>query len=424
MGQIAHHTLADTTADHRTEMPDVEKIRRDFPILNTIVYGHPLIYFDNAATMQKPKSVIEAISNYYLTQNANIHRGIHYLSEQATAGYEATRTKVRDFIHAQSENEIIFTGGTTDAINLVAMSFERMSLNANDEIIVSNMEHHSNIVPWQILCEQTGAKLKVIPIDEKGELILEDFEKLLSRNTKLVSLVHISNSLGTINPVKKVIELAHQYDVPVLLDGAQAVPHQPVDVQELDCDFYAFSGHKMFGPTGIGVLYGKEHLLDKMPPYRGGGEMIKSVTFSHTTYNDLPYKFEAGTPNIAGVFGLSAAIDYIAKLDYEKIQFYESLLLDYATNALADIKELRIIGRAAKKASVISFVLENIHPHDVGTVLDRTGIAVRTGHHCTQPVMDRYQIPATVRASLAIYNSREEIDHLVAALHKVISLFK
>ena len=424
MGQIAHHTLADATVDPHTEMPDVEKIRRDFPILNTIVYGHPLIYFDNAATMQKPKSVIEAISNYYLTQNANIHRGIHYLSEQATAGYEATRTKVKEFIHAQSENEIIFTGGTTDAINLVATSFERMNLNANDEIIVSNMEHHSNIVPWQILCEQTGAKLKVIPIDEKGELVLGDFKKLLSRNTKLVSLVHISNSLGTINPVKKVIELAHQHDVPVLLDGAQAVPHQPVDVQKLDCDFYAFSGHKMFGPTGIGVLYGKENLLDKMPPYRGGGEMIKSVTFSHTTYNDLPHKFEAGTPNIAGVFGLSAAIDYITKLDYKKILSYESLLLDYATNALSEIKELRIIGQAAKKTAVISFILENIHPHDVGTVLDRTGIAVRTGHHCTQPVMERYQIPATARASLAIYNTKEEIDHLVAALHKVISLFK
>jgi len=425
MTETAATTKSDCAAVATGNAPlDVETIRRDFPILNTVVYGHPLVYLDNAATSQKPQTVIDAISTYYQTQNANIHRGVHFLSEIATDGYEATRSLVKDFINARSENEIIFVSGTTDAINLVATTLERSGIAPGDEIIVSNMEHHSNIVPWQMLCDTTGAVLKVIPIDERGELVMDAFEGLFSPKTKLVSVAHISNSLGTINPVRQIIETAHKHDVPVLLDGAQAVPHQPVDVQALDCDFYAFSAHKMYGPTGTGILYGKEALLDRLPPYRGGGEMIRSVSFSGTTYNELPHKFEAGTPNIVGAFGLRAAIHYIQKVGFDAIQAHEQRLLEYATEALSDIRELRIIGTAKQKASVISFVLEDIHPHDIGTILDRQGIAVRTGHHCTQPVMAHFQIPATSRASFCFYNTFEEIERLVAGLRKVLTLFR
>lgn len=424
MTDLVENLHAHTAPSPSTVSFDVEKIRRDFPILQTTVYGRPLIYFDNAATTQKPQSVIRAIADYYNSQNANIHRGIHYLSEKATDGYERVRFKVRDFINARSENEIVFTSGTTDSINLVATALERTPISQQDEILISNMEHHSNIVPWQILCEKTGARLKVIPIDDNGELILEEFEKLLNARTRLVALTHVSNSLGTINPVKKIIDAAHRLDVPVLLDGAQAVSHQRVDVQELDCDFYAFSGHKMFGPTGVGVLYGKERQLEALPPYRGGGEMIKSVTFAKTEYNDLPHKFEAGTPNIAGVFGLGAAIDYILGLGYTAIETHEGDLLRYATAALHEIPEVRIVGNAAHKVAVISFVLKDIHPHDVGTILDRQGIAIRTGHHCTQPVMERFHIPATSRASLSVYNTRGEIDGFIKGLEKVLTLFK
>jgi cysteine desulfurase/selenocysteine lyase len=401
---------------------DIEKIRQDFPILRQKVRGKPLVFLDSAATSQKPQVVIEAISNYYEAENANIHRGVYYLSELATNAYEGTRQKIKEFINANSIKEIVFVRGTTEGINLVASSYGRKNVKAGDEIVISAMEHHSNIVPWQMLCEETGAKLRVIPINDDGELILEEYQKLLNKRTKLVAIVHISNSLGTINPIKRIVDIAHDSKVPVLVDGAQAMPHAKVDVKKLDCDFFVFSGHKVFGPTGVGVLYAKEALLEKMPPYQGGGDMIKSVTFAKTLYNDLPYRFEAGTPNIAGAIGLGKALDYVAGIGYEKIAAYEKELLSYATEALSTIKPLRIIGTAKEKAAVISFVIDGIHPHDVGTILDRDGIAIRTGHHCTQPVMARFDVPATSRASLAFYNTKTEVDLLVKGLHNVIKL--
>jgi cysteine desulfurase/selenocysteine lyase len=402
---------------------DVQKIREDFPILKTQVRGKNLVYFDNAATTQKPISVIERIQKYYLEENSNVHRGVHYLSELATKEFESARETIRNFINAESIEEIIFTRGTTEAINLVANSFGKTFISEGDEIIISEMEHHSNIVPWQILCEEKKAKLKIIPFDDNGDLILDELENLITGRTKLISVVHISNSLGTINPIKKIIEIAHSYAIPVLLDGAQSIMHTKIDVQDLGCDFFVFSGHKIYGPTGIGVLYGKKELLEQMSPYQGGGDMIKSVTFEKTTYNDLPYKFEAGTPNIEGAIGLKAAIDYLNEIGLEQISVYENELLQYATDKLSEIPQLKIIGTAKEKASIISFILENIHPHDVGTILDFEGIAVRTGHHCTQPVMQHFNIPATTRASFSFYNTKEEIDQFFNAIQKVIKVF-
>ena len=411
------------TTKKKIEVYDVEKIRKYFPILSQKVHGKNLCYLDNAATTQKPKSVIDELDKYYKTINSNVHRGVHSLSEMATQAYEESRIKVKDFINASSESEIIFTRGTTEGINLVAQSFGRVNLREGDEVIISAMEHHSNIVPWQIICEEKKAKLKVIPIDDSGEIIFGEFEKLISEKTKVVSIVYVSNSLGTINPVKKIIEKAHSFGVPVLIDGAQAIQHLPVDVHELDCDFFAFSGHKIYGPTGIGVLYGKKNLLEAMPPYMGGGDMISKVTFEKTTYNQLPHKFEAGTPNIADTIGLGKALDYVNQIGIDKIAFYEKELLDYATESLSQIEGLKIIGRAKEKSSVISFVFDNVHPHDIGTFLDFEGIAVRTGHHCTQPVMDRFNIPATTRASFALYNTKEEVDALAKGLKKVLEVF-
>lgn len=402
---------------------DVQEIRNDFPILQTTVHGKPLVYLDNAATTQKPLSVIKKAEKYYSNMNSNIHRGVHALSQVATEAYETARIKVKKFINALGKNEIIFTKGTTESINLVAHSYVRPNLQEGDEVIISHMEHHSNIVPWQLICEEKNAKLKVIPIDDNGELIFEDFEKLITNRTKIISVVYASNSLGTINPVKKIIELAHQNNIPVLLDAAQAVNHLPVDVQELDCDFLAFSGHKLYGPTGIGILYGKVNLLDAMPPYQGGGDMISKVTFEETIYNELPHKFEAGTPNIAGAIGLGEAIDYVLKVGIENVSIHEMNLLEYATEAVSNIPGLKIIGTAKEKVGVLSFVLDNVHPHDIGTFLDFEGVAIRTGHHCTQPVMDRYKIPATSRASFAMYNIKEEIDVLVSGLKKIITVF-
>ncbi|HXI90868.1 MAG TPA: cysteine desulfurase [Blastocatellia bacterium] len=402
---------------------EADSIREDFPILKQLVYGKPLVYLDNAATSQKPTAVIDAMTRYYSTDNSNIHRGVHLLSERATQQYEEARVKAQHFINAAAPKEIIFTRGTTEAINLVAASYGRANVVSGDEVLITAMEHHSNIVPWQILCEEKGARLRVAPINDAGELILEEFPKFLNERTKIVSLAHVSNALGTINPIRAIVEIAHRHNVPVMIDGAQAAPHMKLDVQELDCDFYAFSGHKVFGPTGIGVLYGKASLLDTMPPYQGGGDMIASVTFEKTTYNTLPYKFEAGTPNIAGTIGLGAAIDYVNQIGIERIARYEHELLDYGTEALSQIPGLRLIGTAKDKAGVLSFVLEGVHPHDVGTILDREGIAIRTGHHCAMPVMERFGIPATARASLAFYNTKEEIDALVAGIHKVREVF-
>ena len=402
---------------------DPDSIREDFPILKQLVHGKPLVYLDNAATSQKPQVVIDALTRYYSTDNSNIHRGVHLLSERATQAYEAARAKVQRFINAAQSKEIIFTRGTTEAINLLANSYGRENVNAGDEVLITAMEHHSNIVPWQILCEEKSARLRVAPINDDGELILEEFEKLVNKKTKLVSLPHISNALGTINPIRAIVEIAHHHDVPVMVDGAQAAPHMKLDVQELDCDFYAFSGHKVYGPTGIGVLYGKAGLLDAMPPYQGGGDMIASVTFEKTTYNTLPYKFEAGTPNIAGTIGLGAAIDYVNQIGIDRVARYEHELLSYGTEALLQIPGLRLIGTAKEKAGVLSFVLEGVHPHDVGTILDREGIAIRTGHHCAMPLMERFGIAATARASLAFYNTEEEIDSLVAGIHKVKEVF-
>ncbi len=403
---------------------NAEKVRRDFPILSQKVNKKPLIYLDNAATSQKPQIVIDTLKQYYEKDNANIHRGVHFLSEHATDQYEKAREKIARFLNAKDHREIIFARGTTEAINLVAQTYGRKNIKAGDEILISMMEHHSNIVPWQMLCEQTGAVLKIIPINLAGEIVFEEYTKLLSDRTKLVAISHISNALGTINPIKKIIDLAHQYNARVLIDGAQAAPHVKVDVQALDCDFYAFSGHKCFGPTGIGVLYGKAKILEDMPPYQGGGDMISQVSFEKTTYNHIPYKFEAGTPAIAEVIGLGAAIDYLNEIGFEKLAHYEHELLQYATEALSRISGLRIIGTAKEKASVISFVLEDIHPHDIGTVLDLEGIAIRTGHHCAMPLMQWYQVPATARASFSFYNTQEEIDALVKGIIKVKEVFK
>jgi len=398
---------------------DVAQIREDFPILRHTVHGKPLVYLDNAATTQKPQVVIDTLNRYYTAANANIHRGVHLLSERATQAYEAARHAARNFLNAADDREIIFVRGTTEGINLVAQSYGRTFLKPGDEIVISAMEHHSNIVPWQILCQQVGATLRVITINNDGELYLDVYEGLLNERTKLVAIAHVSNALGTINPIRQVIDLAHHWNVPVLVDGAQAVPHLKVDVHALDCDFYAFSAHKLFGPTGIGVLYGKGALLDRMPPYQGGGDMISLVTFEKTHYNALPYKFEAGTPHIAGGIGLGAAIEYVNRIGLDTIAAYEHELLAYATAALNAIEGLEIIGTAKEKVGVLSFTLEGVHPHDIGTVLDREGVAIRAGHHCAMPVMQRFGVPATARASLAFYNTKEEIDALAAAIHKV-----
>jgi cysteine desulfurase/selenocysteine lyase len=403
---------------------DVEKIRKDFPILQRKVNGKQLVYFDNGATSQKPVQVIDAINNYYTTQNSNIHRGVHTLSQEATQAYEDTREAVRAHINASSTREIIFTRGTTESINLVASCFGKKFVSEGDEIIITEMEHHSNIVPWQMMCEERKAKLRVVPFNDAGELVMEEFDKLLNERTKLIALVHVSNSLGTINPVKDIIAKAHEMNIPVLLDGAQAVPHMQVDVQDLNVDFYCFSAHKMFGPTGIGVLYGKEKWLEEMPPYQGGGEMIKTVTLEKTTYNELPFKFEAGTPNIEAGIAFKAAIDYINNIGLFNIARYEEELLDYATTALMAIEGLSIVGTAQHKASVISFIINGVHPYDVGTILDKMGIAVRTGHHCTQPIMDRFCIPGTARASFAFYNTKSEVDALVEGVKKAIQMLK
>lgn len=399
------------------QMLDIQAIRAQFPILTQTVNGKPLVYFDNAATSQKPQVVINAIAEYYETINANIHRGVHALSQIATDAYEASRHTIQNHLNAKHAFEVLFTSGTTHGINLVAHGFTKF-VKEGDEVMISAIEHHSNIVPWQMLCERTGANLVVIPMNDKGELIMEEFEKLLSDKTKIVAVNHISNALGTINPVKHIIEKAHAVGAAVLIDGAQAVPHLKVDVQELDCDFYAFSGHKMCGPTGTGILYGKEEWLNKLPPYQGGGEMIKEVTFAKTTYADLPHKFEAGTPNIAGGIVLGKAIDYLNSIGLENIQAYEHELLEYGTEKLSAIEGLTIVGTAAQKTSVISFNLEGIHPYDIGAIIDKMGVAVRTGHHCTQPIMDAFCIPGTVRASFAFYNTKEEIDILVEAVKK------
>lgn len=401
---------------------DIPKIRADFPILKREVNGKPLVYFDNGATTQKPQQVIDAIIHYYQSMNSNVHRGVHYLSQLSTDAFEVTRRKVQAFIHAEHEHEIIITKGTTDAINLVASCYGQAFFNKGDEIMVSAMEHHSNIVPWQMLCEAKGCVLKVIPMNDAGELDMDAYRALFSEKTKFVSFTYVSNSLGTINPVKEMIAIAHAHNVPVLVDGAQAIQHIKIDVQDLDADFFAFSGHKMYGPTGVGVLYGKEALLNAMPPYQGGGDMIKDVTFEKTTYNELPFKFEAGTPNIEAGIALSTAIDYINDLGLDHIKAYEDDLLVYATEALASIEGMRFIGTAAHKSSVISFVVGQIHPYDIGVLLDKMGIAVRTGHHCAQPVMQQFGIPGTVRVSLAIYNTKEEVDVLVAGLRRAVSM--
>jgi len=402
---------------------DVDKVREDFPVLKQRIHGKPLVYLDSAATAQKPLAVIEAIRKFYEVDCANIHRGVHELSQRSTAAYEETRSKAKRFLNARAKNEVIFVRGTTEGINLVASSWGRKNVKEGDEIVISALEHHSNIVPWQMLCEEKGAKLRVIPMDDRGELLLEEYEKLLGPRTRMVAVGHISNALGTVNPVRQIVEMAHRAGALALIDGAQAAPHLKIDVQALDADFYAFSGHKVFGPTGTGILYGKARLLNAMPPYQGGGDMIKTVTFEKTTYNDLPYKFEAGTPNIAGGIGLGAAFDYVTRIGLDRIAAYEHELLVYGAEVLSRIPGLRIIGTARDKAAVLSFVIDGIHPHDIGTVLDRQGIAVRTGHHCAQPVMDRFGVPATTRASLAFYNTVAEIDVLAAGLAKVKEIF-
>ncbi|HEU5180804.1 MAG TPA: cysteine desulfurase [Candidatus Polarisedimenticolia bacterium] len=402
---------------------DVEAVRRDFPILHQTVHGHPLVYLDNAATTHKPEQVLKALDDFYTGDNANIHRGVHELSQRATASYEAAREKIRGFLNAGAAREVLFVRGTTEAINLVAHSFAGPRLNEGDEILLTGMEHHSNIVPWQMVCEAKKAKLRVVPVNDRGELILEEYERLLGPKTRLVSAVHLSNALGTINPVKEMIGMAHRRGVPVMLDGAQAAARIPLDVRDLDCDFYAFSGHKLYGPTGIGVLYGKAEHLEAMPPYMGGGDMISSVTFEKTLYNKIPNKFEAGTPHVAGVIGLAAAVDYLEELSVAAVAAHEDDLLARATRAVAGIPGLRIVGTAQCKAGILSFVMEGIHPHDLGTVLDQQGIAVRAGHHCTQPLMERFGIPATARASFALYNTAGEVDTLVEGLSRVREVF-
>jgi cysteine desulfurase/selenocysteine lyase len=402
---------------------DVEKVRADFPILRSQVRGKPLVYLDNAATTQKPQAVIDAVRLYYEAQNANIHRGVHYLSELGTRLYEAARVKIQRFLGAADPREIVFLRGATEAINLVAQSYGRTRFREGDEVLITHLEHHSNIVPWQMLREEKGIVLRVAPIDDRGEVRMEEFEKLLSPRTKLVAVAHVSNALGTVNPVKRMIGLAHDRKIPVLLDGAQAAAHLPLDVRDLDCEFYALSGHKVFGPTGVGVLYGKAALLEAMPPWQGGGDMILSVSFEKTTYNHLPHKFEAGTPHIDGAIGLGAAIDYVQKIGVETIHAWEDELLEHGTRVLSSVPGLRLVGTAREKAGVLSFVLDGVHPHDIGTILDQEGIAIRTGHHCAQPVMDRFGIPATARASLAVYNTKGELDRLAAGLTRVREVF-
>jgi cysteine desulfurase/selenocysteine lyase len=401
---------------------DVARIREDFPILRRRVNGRPLVYLDNAATTQKPQAVLDAIASYYTEINANVHRGVHELSGQATDAYEGAREKIRAYFNAAHSREIVYTRNSTESINLIARTFGQARLRTGDEIVISAMEHHSNIVPWQLVCEQVGARLRVAPIDDRGELILEEFEHLIGPRTKLVSIAHMSNSLGTINPVEEIIRIAHHEGVPVLLDGSQAAYHLPVDLQALDCDFYVATGHKLYGPTGIGVLYGKTEWLEALPPFMGGGDMIQSVTFQKSTWNVLPYKFEAGTPDIAGAIGLGAAIDYVRAIGFGAIGSHEAQLLSRATAAVEALPGVRIIGTAKRKASVVSFVMDHVHPHDIGTIVDREGVAIRTGHHCAQPVMDRFKIPATARASFAMYNTFDDIDALVAALGRAQAL--
>ena len=414
--------LSPETRRPRTSL-DIARIREDFPILGQKVNGRPLVYLDNAATSQKPRQVIEAISHFYSEDYSNIHRGVHTLSQRSTQSYEAVRTKVQKLIHAAEDREIIFVRGATEGINLVAFGYLRPRLQAGDEIVISGMEHHSNIVPWQILCEEKNARLRVIPINDDGEVIFEEYDKLLNSRTRLVAVTHVSNALGTINPIRRMVEVAHRQQIPVLVDGAQAIPHLPVDVQALGCDFYTFSGHKLYGPTGIGVLYGKASLLESMSPFQGGGDMIASVTFEKTTYNKIPHKFEAGTPDIAGVIGLGAAIDYVQAIGIAAIGAYEEELLAYATREVSKIAGVRVLGSAKEKASVLSFTLEGVHPHDIGTILDQQGIAIRAGHHCAQPVMDRFQVPATARASFAFYNTKKEVDVLVNGIRAVMEVF-
>jgi cysteine desulfurase/selenocysteine lyase len=415
-----------TTAEVLTSRSafDVESVRRDFPILDQLTRnGRQLVYLDNAATTQKPQSVIDAVARYYECDNANVHRAVHMLSERATEAYEASRRKIARYINAADEREIVFVRGTTEGVNLVAQSWGRKNVGAGDEVIISAIEHHSNIVPWQMLCDEKGAKLRVIPVDDDGDLMLDEYERMLSDRTRIVAVGHISNALGTINPIEQIIALAHRHGVPVLIDGAQGLPHTRIDVRALDVDFYAFSGHKVFAPMGIGVLYGKEALLDAMPPWQGGGDMILSVTFEKTSYNELPFKFEAGTPNVGGAIGLGAALDYLDAVGIDNVAAYEHELLTYATAKLSAIPQLKIIGNARRKASVVSFVLEGIHPHDIGTIIDQEGVAIRTGHHCAQPLMQRYGLAATARASLALYNTTEEIDRLAKSIDKVLEVF-
>ncbi|MEW6751677.1 MAG: cysteine desulfurase [Candidatus Latescibacterota bacterium] len=417
-------TLAPAAAPATPNGLDVERIRRDFPILQERIRGKPLVYLDNAATTQKPLTVIYALQRYYTAENANIHRGVHFLSQQATFAYERSRARVRQFINGRSNSEVVFVRGTTEALNLVAQTYGHQHVGPGDEIILSQLEHHSNIVPWQLLCQEKGARLRVAPIDDRGEFVFEEYEKLLSERTRIVSVAHASNALGTILPVARIAARAHEWGARVVVDGAQAVSHMPVDVRALDCDFYAFSGHKVFGPTGVGVLYGREELLESMPPYQGGGEMIRSVTFERTTYNDLPAKFEAGTPNIAGGIAMEAAVDYVNAIGRPHIAAYEAELLACGTELLSQVEGLRLIGTAREKVGVLSFTMEAAHAHDIGTVLDMEGIAIRTGHHCAQPVMQRYGLPASARASLAFYNTREELEKLAAALRKVVEVFR
>lgn len=401
----------------------IKGIESDFPVLSQKVNGKKLVYLDNAATTQKPKAVIKSIERYYNESNANIHRGVHALSQKATDLYENSRKNISNFINAESEKQIIFVRGATEAINLVANSHVRPLLNQNDEIIISQMEHHANIVPWQLICEERNAKLRILPMNQRGELILDSLGKIISKKTKFMAINHVSNSLGTINPIEEIVKIAHQHKIKILIDGAQAVQHIPIDIQKIGADFYCFSGHKLYGPTGIGILYGKKQLLNEMPPYQGGGDMIKSVTFDETVYNDVPHKFEAGTPNISGAIGLSAAIDYIREIGIEKISKHESELLEYASKELKKIDNVQIIGNAENKASVLSFVIKNIHPHDIGTIMDSDGVAIRAGKHCTDPVMDFYCIPATARASFAAYNNKDDVDKLIKSVKKAIEVF-
>ena len=403
---------------------DVDRIRKDFPVLETSVNGRPLVYLDNAATSQKPRQVIDALSDYYQEYNSNIHRGVHYLSQKATDAYEESRSKIKEFINAAKSEEIVFVRGATEAINLVAQTFGKANIQRGDEVLITALEHHSNIVPWQIICDERGAKLRVVPMTDDGDLLLDEYQNLLSERTRIVAITQVSNALGTVNPVREMIVKAHQRDIPVLIDGAQAVPHTAVDVRDLGCDFYAFSGHKMYGPTGIGILYGRKKLLESMPPYQGGGDMIKSVSFEKTIYNDLPYKYEAGTPNISGGIALGVAVDYLNALDRSAVQEHENSLLEYATAQLLSIRGVEVVGRSKNKASVLSFVVDGVHPHDVGTILDSEGIAIRTGHHCAQPIMTRLGITATARASFALYNTKSEVDALVKGIYKVIEVFR